>query len=190
MLNPMYDPLWVKHVDEIRYYLAESYTVSEDGLEVTVKLRDGMKWHDGEAITADDLIFTLDVCSDTNNGAGGTNVVIIGEEKVTYEKVDELTVKITTPTASASYAELQAMRESLGLTGNVFQQYAAWAQKMMHGNWGISIQTKENVLDLILAKLPCTMGLMGASMVLSLIIAIPLGLIAGTHKNKLSDNII
>ena len=34
MLNPMYDPLWVKHVDEIRYYLAESYTVSEDGLEV------------------------------------------------------------------------------------------------------------------------------------------------------------
>ena len=106
MLNPMYDPLWVKHVDEIRYYLAESYTVSEDGLEVTVKLRDGMKWHDGEAITADDLIFTLDVCSDTNNGAGGTNVVIIGEEKVTYEKVDELTVKITTPTASASYAEL------------------------------------------------------------------------------------
>ena len=87
-------------------------------------------------------------------------------------------------------AELQAMRESLGLTGNVFQQYAAWAQKMMHGNWGISIQTKENVLSLILSKLPCTMGLMGASMVLSLIIAIPLGLIAGTHKNKLSDNII
>lgn len=87
-------------------------------------------------------------------------------------------------------AELQAMRESLGLTGNVFQQYAAWAQKMMHGNWGISIQTKENVLNLILSKLPCTMGLMGASMVLSLIIAIPLGLIAGTHKNKLSDNII
>ena len=106
MLNPMYDPLWVKHVDEIRYYLAESYTVSEDGLEVVVKLRDGMKWHDGEAITADDMIFTLNVCSDTNNGAGGTNIVIIGDQKVTYEKVDELTVKITTPSASASYAEL------------------------------------------------------------------------------------
>ena len=106
MLNPMYDPLWVKDVDVIRYYLAESYTVSEDGMEITVKLRDGMKWHDGEAITADDVIFTLDVCSDTNNGAGGTNIVIIGDQKVTYEKVDELTVKITTPTASASYAEL------------------------------------------------------------------------------------
>ena len=106
MLNPMYDPLWVKDVDVIRYYLAESYTVSEDGMEITVKLRDGMKWHDGEAITADDVIFTLDVCSDTNNGAAGTNIVIVGNQPVSYEKVDELTFKITTPTASASYAEL------------------------------------------------------------------------------------
>lgn len=87
-------------------------------------------------------------------------------------------------------AELEAMRESLGLTGNVVQQYAAWAQKMLQGNWGIGIQTKEPVLTQILAKLPCTVGLMGASLVLSLIIAIPLGLIAGTHKNKLADNII
>lgn len=87
-------------------------------------------------------------------------------------------------------AELEAMRESLGLTGNVVQQYGAWAQKMLHGNWGIGIQTKEPVLNQILAKLPCTVGLMGASLVLSLIIAIPLGLIAGTHKNRLSDNII
>lgn len=106
MLNPLYDPLWVKDVDTIRYYLAESYDVSEDGTEVTLKLRDGMKWHDGEAITADDVIFTLDVCADTNNGASGTNIVIVGDEPVTYEKVDELTVKITTPTASASYPEL------------------------------------------------------------------------------------
>lgn len=106
MLNPLYDPLWVKQVDETRYYLAESYSVSEDGTEVTLKLRDGMKWHDGEAITADDVIFTLDVCSDTNNGAGGTNIVIVNDQPVTYEKVDELTVKVTTPTASASYPEL------------------------------------------------------------------------------------
>lgn len=106
MLNPLYDPLWVKDVNEIRYYLAESFTVSEDGTEVTVKLRDGMKWHDGEPITADDAIFTMDVCSDTNNGAGGTNIVIVGDQPVAYEKIDELTFKVTTPTASASYPEL------------------------------------------------------------------------------------
>lgn len=86
--------------------------------------------------------------------------------------------------------ELDRMRESLGLNGNVVEQYGSWANKMLHGNWGISIQTKEPVLDKILEKLPCTVGLMGASLLISLLIAIPLGLIAGTHKNKLVDNII
>lgn len=106
MLNPLYDPLYVIDVDETRYYLADSYEVSEGGTVVTLKLKDGLKWHDGEAITADDVIFTMDVNADTNNGAGSTNVVILNDQPVSYEKVDDLTVKITLPMASASYADL------------------------------------------------------------------------------------
>ena len=83
--------------------------------------------------------------------------------------------------------ELDRMRESLGLNGNVVEQYMSWAAR---GSLGISINNKRPVLDQILEKLPCTAGLMGASLVLSLVLAIPLGLIAGTHKNKLADNII
>ena len=75
-------------------------------MQITVKLKEGLKWHDGEAITADDMIFTMDVCSDTNNGAGGTNIVILNDQPVKYEKVDDLTVKVTLPMASASYADL------------------------------------------------------------------------------------
>lgn len=106
MLNPLYDPLYVIDVNETRYYLAESYEVSEDGTSVTLKLKDGLKWHDGEPITADDVIFTMDVNADTNNGAGNTNVVILNDQPVKYEKVDDLTVKITLPMASASYPAL------------------------------------------------------------------------------------
>ena len=106
MLNPIYDPLYVIDGNETRYYLADSYEVSEDGMQITVKLKEGLKWHDGEAITADDMIFTMDVCSDTNNGAGGTNIVILNDQPVKYEKVDDLTVKVTLPMASASYADL------------------------------------------------------------------------------------
>lgn len=106
MLNPLYDPLYVIDVDETRYYLAESYEVSEDGTVVTLKLKDGLKWHDGEAITADDVIFTMAVNADTNNGAGSTNVVILNDQPVNFEKVDDLTVKITLPMASASYTDL------------------------------------------------------------------------------------
>ena len=106
MLNPIYDPLYVIDVNETRYYLADSYEVSEDGMQITVKLKEGLKWHDGEAITADDMIFTMDVCSDTNNGAAGTNIAILNDQPVKYEKVDDLTVKVSLPMASASYADL------------------------------------------------------------------------------------
>ena len=38
--------------------LAESYTVSDDGLVYTVKLREGVKWHDGTPFTAEDVRYT------------------------------------------------------------------------------------------------------------------------------------
>lgn len=86
--------------------------------------------------------------------------------------------------------EMYRMRESLGLNGNVVEQYVSWAKKVADGNLGISITNKKPVLDQILEKLPCTAGLMGASLILSLVVAIPLGLIAGTHKNKPVDHLI
>lgn len=106
MLNPLYDPLYVKDVDETRFYLAQSYQVSEDGTAVELTLKEGLTWHDGEAITADDLIFTLDVNADTNNGAGNTNAVILGDQLVSYRKKGPLTVEITLPFPSASYPDL------------------------------------------------------------------------------------
>lgn len=86
--------------------------------------------------------------------------------------------------------ELDRMRESLGLNGTAVEQYIRWAEKLLHGNLGISVQTKEPVLSEIMEKLPCTAGLMGTSLLLSLLVSIPLGLIAGTHKNSLIDNLI
>lgn len=100
------DELYYAAVDETRYYLAESCEISPDGLTYTVKLRDNLKWHDGEAITADDIIFTMACVADTNNGASFTNVAYVGENAVVVEKVDELTVTFTLAAPSASYFEL------------------------------------------------------------------------------------
>ena len=86
--------------------------------------------------------------------------------------------------------EMYRMRESLGLNGNVVEQYVSWAKKTARGNLGISISNRQSVLDQILEKLPCTAGLMGASLLLSLAISIPLGLLAGVYKNRLPDHII
>lgn len=100
------DELYYADVNETRYYLAESCTISDDGLVYTVKLRDNLKWHDGEAITADDVLFTMACVADTNNGASFTNVAYVGESAVAVEKVDDLTVTFTLPAQSASYFEL------------------------------------------------------------------------------------
>ena len=86
--------------------------------------------------------------------------------------------------------ELDRMRESLGLNGTATEQYVRWAEKMLQGNWGISVQTKEPVLNEIAKRRPATVGLMGTSLLLSLLISIPLGLAAGAKKNGLADNLI
>jgi peptide/nickel transport system permease protein len=86
--------------------------------------------------------------------------------------------------------QLDSMRESLGLNGNIFQRYISWAEKMLQGDWGLSISNHQPVKSQILNKLPNTIGLMGAALVLSILVAIPLGLLAGYYKNRWIDNLI
>ena len=99
----------------------------------------------------------------------------------------------TTPSASnykLSDEQLDSMRESLGLNGNIVEQYTSWSKKTLQGNWGLSVSNHQPVKDQVLDKLPNTMLLMGSALIISIIIAIPLGLIAGLHKNSYIDNII
>lgn len=49
---------------QLRPNLADHYEVSEDGMTYTVTLRDDVKWHDGQALTADDVAFTFNIVKD------------------------------------------------------------------------------------------------------------------------------
>ena len=99
-----------------------------------------------------------------------------------------------TSPAKSSYKmteeQLNDMREDLGLTGNVVERYIRWAGNMLKGDWGLSVSNHQPVKDQIMDKLPNTIGLMGAALVLSVIVAVPLGLLAGYYKNRWIDNII
>ena len=64
VLNQIYDTLMYynpdgKHDPEPR--IAESYEISEDGLDYTFHLRDDVKFHDGATVTADDVVFSLEL---------------------------------------------------------------------------------------------------------------------------------
>lgn len=99
----------------------------------------------------------------------------------------------TSPSVSShklSDEQLESMRDSLGLSGNIAERYVSWAGKMLQGDWGLSTSNHQPVKDQILSRLPNTVGLMGAALVLSVALAIPLGLLAGYFRNRLPDNVI
>ena len=63
---PCFDPLFIVTAEGTRWYLADSLeATSDDGMHYNLKLKDGLKWHDGEPITADDVVFTIDMFKDT-----------------------------------------------------------------------------------------------------------------------------
>lgn len=101
----MFSPLFILDAanDETRYYLAESVEISDDYKTYTVKLRDNLKWHDGEPITADDLVYTMDVIMDEANGTHFRGYFLVNGEPVTVKKVDDLTVDFVLPTVSVPF---------------------------------------------------------------------------------------
>jgi peptide/nickel transport system substrate-binding protein len=67
---------------ELKPYLAESYNISEDGLEVTFKLREDICFSDGEPVTTDDVIFTYETVMNPEIDAAGIAQMFVDVEKV------------------------------------------------------------------------------------------------------------
>ncbi len=97
----LYSQLYFIYPDgSIDYILAESLEPSDDGLSYTLKLKDGLKWSDGEPLTADDVIFTFNKKSEL------TPILMIDDKPIELEKVDDLTVVFKMPSVTASAKEL------------------------------------------------------------------------------------
>jgi peptide/nickel transport system substrate-binding protein len=93
---PCYDPLFIVSTTGTRWYLANSLeVVSEDGCYYELTLNEGMTWHDGEAITAEDVVYTIDMLSDPSNTGAASESVCYDGKLITAEVIDELTVGIT-----------------------------------------------------------------------------------------------
>ncbi|OAA88418.1 Nickel transport system permease protein NikB [Clostridium ljungdahlii DSM 13528] len=85
---------------------------------------------------------------------------------------------------------VQKVREELGLNNPFLFQYLHWLGGVFTGNFGTSYKYSRPVLDLILVALPATFKLAGASLVMMMFIALPLGITSALHKNKALDYII
>ena len=68
-------------------------------------------------------------------------------------------------------------------------RYLHWLNAMLHGDWGFSFVSRVNVDTLILQRLPTTLGVIGASQILALLIALPVGVFAATRPYSIFDQI-
>lgn len=85
---------------------------------------------------------------------------------------------------------IHQVREELGLNKSFLIQYLNWLSNVFMGDFGISYKYGKPVLDLLIRALPATFKLAGITILMTIIIALPLGILSAIHRNKLLDNII
>lgn len=89
------------------------------------------------------------------------------------------------PKLGAKYYEEQ--REKLGLNDPIPMQYMKWGNRVLHGELGDSIRYKRPVIDLIKERMPNTVLLGTVSLVITYLLAFPLGILAGRKPYSLYD---
>lgn len=93
----------VKEDGSIDYYLAENVEMNEDSTELTVTIAKDAKWHDGEDVTTEDVVFTFDALQSGKFTASLSGSTAINGEPIEITAVDEKTFTLTLPEPSASY---------------------------------------------------------------------------------------
>lgn len=82
------------------------------------------------------------------------------------------------------------IRENLGLNDPWYIRYFKWLAALMRGDWGYSFASRVPVLDLIAQRLPQTLHVVGVAYLVSILIAIPIGIISAVRPYSLFDNLV
>jgi peptide/nickel transport system substrate-binding protein len=101
---------------EFTPWLAESYTYSPDNISLTVKLRDGITWSDGQPFTPGDVVFTYDLMRKNPGMAWAESA---NAEVTSVEKVDNLTVKFNLPKPNPRFHKNRQAFPAVGIWGAI-----------------------------------------------------------------------
>lgn len=89
-----------------------------------------------------------------------------------------------------SEAELDQIRDDLGLNDPIPVRYALWLKEAVQGNLGFSYQSKQPVVELILDRLPETLILTASALFLAMTIGITLGIISARKQYSALDYVL
>jgi peptide/nickel transport system permease protein len=126
----------------------------------------------------------------------GAVVVVIGVTLLAYllsylSPTDPATRYFTDHGVVPTAAELEAKRHELGLDRPFFEQYGDWMASLFQGDLGESYRHQgRSVSGSLMSCLPFTLALTGTSMLLTLLISVPLGLLCAYRKDGAIDNVV
>lgn len=89
----------------------------------------------------------------------------------------------------ASAEDVDRMRRALGLDQPLHVQYWTFLTNAIHGDFGVSLRSRQPAIDTVLVALPATLELALAAMIVSTLISIPLGIAAAVKRNTPVDTV-
>jgi peptide/nickel transport system permease protein len=112
-----------------------------------------------------------------------STMIIFGLARLTGDPVQMILPEDATPEMHA------AMAKKLGLDRPYPEQYWIYIEGLLKGDWGKSIvsHSQHDVQDLILSRFPATLRLAGAAALVSILVALPAGVLAAVKRNKWQD---
>ena len=85
----------------------------------------------------------------------------------------------------------EALEEELGLNDPLVVQYGRWLWSMVSGEFGgRSLETREPIRSIVGRQLPVTALLAGYTLLLSVVVSLPLGVLAAARSNRWSDYVV
>ena len=103
---------------------------------------------------------------------------------------DPAEIKLTAQGTVVTPELIETVRDEMGLNDPFIKQYMDWLMDVLHGDLGVSYTTGIEVTAELKQHLPYTLMLTISSMLLTLIVSIPLGILAAVKRNKWEDHLI
>lgn len=99
---------------------------------------------------------------------------------------DPITLFITEETPPQ---QVELIRQSLGLDRPMFMQYISFLGQAAGGDFGESLRFRQPAMALVFERLPASFELLGAAVLLSLVIAVPVGILSAMRKDSVVDGV-
>ncbi len=87
----------------------------------------------------------------------------------------------------ATKAEVETLRQQLGFNDPLYVQYGRFAARALQGDLGVSLYHRVPALTLILERLPASLELAGAAMLIAIVVSVPLGVVSAVKRGSVWD---